>query len=93
MAEGTWSVQPGGELTVVFHIFVKGRAGAGTDLLALMTSERTQGNGLNLCQSLLRMDIGKKFFTIRVVGRWKKLPKEVVTALSLTEFKKSLDLV
>ena len=37
------------------------------------------------------MDIRKKFFTQRVVTRWKRLPKEVVDAPSLGAFKARLD--
>ncbi|KFP72813.1 hypothetical protein N310_02192, partial [Acanthisitta chloris] len=48
-------------------------------------------NGLKLCQGRFRLDIRKRFFTHRVAGHWKKFPREVVTAPSLTEFKRSLD--
>ena len=37
------------------------------------------------------MDIRKRLFTEGVVGHWNRLPREVVTAPSLTEFKKCLD--
>ena len=37
------------------------------------------------------MDIRKKFFTQRVVEHWNRLPREAVTAPSLTLFKKNLD--
>ena len=37
------------------------------------------------------MDIRKKFFTIRVVKLWHRLPRDVVDALSLETFKVRLD--
>jgi len=47
--------------------------------------------GTKLCQGKFRLDIGKRFFTERVVCHWNRLAREVVTAPSLSEFKESLD--
>lgn len=34
------------DVTGVFNIFTRGRGGAGSHLFALVTSDRTQGNGM-----------------------------------------------
>ncbi|KFO55100.1 hypothetical protein N302_12428, partial [Corvus brachyrhynchos] len=39
----------------------------------------------------VKSDIRKKFFTVRVVRHWQRLPREVVDAPSLEAFKASLD--
>ncbi|KFV45933.1 hypothetical protein N341_01271, partial [Tyto alba] len=38
-----------------------------------------------------RLDIRKKFFTVRAVGHWSRLPREAVAAHSLEMFKARLD--
>ena len=48
-------------------------------------------NGMKLCQGKFRLDIRRRFFTERVVGHWKRIPREVVMTPSLSELKECLD--
>ena len=54
-------------------------------------SNRTWGNGFKLEESRFRLDIRKKFFTVRMVRHWNRLHSEVRNAPSLEAFKARLD--
>ncbi|KAK4826288.1 LOW QUALITY PROTEIN: hypothetical protein QYF61_007135 [Mycteria americana] len=51
----------------------------------------SRGRSADLSLRKFRLDIRKRFFTERVVGHWNRLPREVVTAPNLSEFKERLD--
>jgi len=53
--------------------------------------DRTRRNSCKLQEGRFRLDIRKKFFTMRVVKHWPRLPREAVAAPSLAAFKARLD--
>ncbi|PKU38782.1 hypothetical protein llap_10915 [Limosa lapponica baueri] len=54
-------------------------------------SDRTRGNSLKLKEGRIRLDIRKKFFPVRVMRHWNRVPREAVDAPSLEVSKIRLD--
>ena len=79
------------DLTEAFQYLKRGYRKAEEGLFIRVCSDRMGRNGFKLEEDRFRLDIRKKFYTVRVMRRWNRLPSEVVDAPSLEAFKARLD--
>jgi len=80
-----------GDLVVALQYLKKAYRKDGEGHFVRTYSDRTRCNGFKLYEGRFRLDIRKKFFTVRVVKHWNRLLKEVVDGPSLAVFKARLD--
>jgi len=80
-----------GDLLAAFQYLKGAYRKDGEGLFTRVCIDRTRGNGCKLKEGRFRLDFRKKFFTMRVVRHWHRLPREVVDAPSLSVFKARLD--
>ena len=80
-----------GHLTATFQYLKRGHKQERSRLFGSIDKSRTRGNGLKLKEGRFRLDVRGKFFTVRVVRCWNRLPREAVDASSLEVFKARLD--
>jgi len=80
-----------GDLLAAFQYLKGAYKKDGDKLFSRACCDRTRGNGCRCREGRFRLDIRKKFFTLRVVKPWHRLPREVGDAPSLETFKIRLD--
>jgi len=80
-----------GDLTAAFQYLKVAYKQEGSQLFTRVDNSRTRGSGFKLREGRFRLDVRGKFFTMRVVRCWNRLPREVVDAPSLEVFRARLD--
>ena len=70
-----------GDLIAAFQYLKRAYRKVGEGLSVRAGSDRMRQNGFKLEEDRFRLDIRKKFFTVRVVRHWNRLPKKVTDIL------------
>jgi len=64
-----------GDLTAVFQYLKGAYKKHGENLFSKVCCDRTRSNGFKLREGRFRLEIKRKFFAMRVVKHWTRLPK------------------
>ncbi|GAB0203097.1 hypothetical protein GRJ2_002775300 [Grus japonensis] len=80
-----------GNLRAAFQYLKGASRKAGEGLFIRECSGRTRGNGFKRKEGSFTLDMRKKFFPVRAVRHWNRLPREAVDVPSLEMFKARLD--
>jgi len=80
-----------GGLIAAFQYLKGAYKKGGATLFSRACRNRPRGNGFKLNESRFRLEIREKFFPVRVVKHWHRLPREVADAPSLESVKVRLD--
>jgi len=72
-----------GDLVAAFQYLKGAYRQDGEGLFTRVCSDRARGKGCKLKEGRFRLEIRRKFFTLRVVKHWNRLPREAVAAPSL----------
>ncbi|GAB0180779.1 hypothetical protein GRJ2_000543200 [Grus japonensis] len=80
-----------GDLRAAFQYIKEAYRKAGEGLFTKAWSDRTMVNDFKLKEGRFRLDVRKKFFTMRVVRHWNRLPREAVEVPSLEVLKARWD--
>ncbi len=60
-------------------------------VMEISSQDRTRGNGYRLEKLRFRTDVGRYWFTNRVVNNWNRLGRHVGSGETIGSFKKRLD--
>jgi len=80
-----------GDLTAAFQYLKGSYKKDGENIFSNNCCDRTRSHSFKLREGRFRLDVRKKFFTMRVAKHWNEFPREIVEAPSLETFKVRLD--